>query len=88
MAEPLFINENMKVDDVIRKMQTTKKHLAIVLDEHGGTSGIVSMEDCIEEMVGEIYDEHDDEVKEFIDKKNDNEYIIDPDMDLKDFFEM
>lgn len=88
MSEPLFINENMKVDDVIRKMQNTKKHMAIVLDEHGGTSGIVSMEDCIEEMVGEIYDEHDTEIKEFIDKKNDNEYVIDPDMDLKDFFEM
>ena len=60
MTEPLFINENMKVDDIIRKMQKTKKHMAIVLDEHGGTSGIVSMEDAIEEMIGEIYDEHDD----------------------------
>lgn len=88
MSKPLCINENMKVDDVISKMQTTKKHMAIVLDEHGGTSGIVCMEDCLEEMVGEIYDEHDDEIKEFIDKKNDNEYIVDPDMDLKDFFEM
>ena len=88
MSEPLFINENMKVDDIIRAMQTSQKHMAIVLDEHGGTSGIVCMEDAIEEMVGEIYDEHDDEVKEYVDKKNDHEYIIDPDMDLKDFFEM
>ena len=88
MSEPLFINENMKVDDIIRTMQSNKKHMAIVLDEHGGTSGIVCMEDAIEEMVGEIYDEHDDEVKEYVDKKNDNEYIVDPDMDLKDFFEM
>ena len=88
MTEPLFINENMKVDDIIRKMQSSKKHMAIVLDEHGGTSGIVCMEDAIEEMVGEIYDEHDEEEKEFCDKKNDNEYIVDPDMDLKDFFEM
>ena len=78
----------MKVDDIIRKMQSSKKHMAIVLDEHGGTSGIVCMEDAIEEMVGEIYDEHDEEEKEFCDKKNDNEYIVDPDMDLKDFFEM
>ena len=46
------------------------------------------MEDAIEEMVGEIYDEHDTDKKEFVDKKNDNEYIVDPDMDLKDFFEM
>ena len=88
MSEPLFINENMKVDDIIRTMQSSQKHMAIVLDEHGGTSGIVCMEDAIEEMVGEIYDEHDDEVKEYVDKKNDNEYIVDPDMDLKDFFEM
>lgn len=88
MTEPLFINENMKVDDIIRKMQTSKKHMAIVLDEHGGTSGIVCMEDAIEEMVGEIYDEHDDEEKELVDKKNDHEYVVDPDMDLKDFFEM
>jgi CBS domain containing-hemolysin-like protein len=90
MSEPLFINENMKVDDIIREMQTTKKHMGVVLDEHGGTNGIVCMEDAIEEMVGEIYDEHDtlDDQKEFVDKKNDNEYVVDPDMDLKDFFEM
>lgn len=88
MTEPLFINENMNVNDVIRKMQSSKKHLAVVLDEHGGTSGIVCMEDAIEEMVGEIYDEHDDDEKEMIDKKNDNEYIVDPDMELKDLFEM
>ena len=88
MTEPLFINENMKVDDVIRKMQASKKHMAVVLDEHGGTSGIVCMEDAIEEMVGEIYDEHDDEVKELVDKKNDNEYVVDPDMELEDLFEM
>jgi len=90
MSEPLFINENMKVDDIIRTMQSSKKHMAIVLDEHGGTSGIVCMEDAIEEMVGEIYDEHDgtEDQKEFCDKKNENEYVVDPDMDLKDLFEM
>lgn len=88
MTEPLFINENMKVDDVIRAMQSSKKHMAIVLDEHGGTSGIVCMEDAIEEMVGEIYDEHDEDEKELVDKKNDHEYVVDPEMDLKDFFEM
>ena len=90
MSEPLFINENMKVDDVIRTMQKSKKHMAIVLDEYGGTSGIVCMEDAIEEMVGEIYDEHDttDDEKEFVDKKNENEYIVDPDMGLKDLFQL
>ena len=54
MTEPLYINENMKVDEVIRKMQSNKKHMAIVLDEHGGTSGIVCMEDAIEEMVAYV----------------------------------
>jgi len=88
MTEPLFINDNMKVDDIIRKMQSTKKHMAIVLDEHGGTSGIVCMEDAIEEVVGEIYDEHDEVEKEIIDKKNDNEYIVDPDLDIKELFDM
>ena len=90
MSEPLFINENMKVDDIIRTMQSSKKHMVIVLDEYGGTSGIVCMEDAIEEMVGEIYDEHDaiDDEKEFCEKKNENEYVVDPDMDLKDLFDM
>ena len=90
MTKPLFINENMKVDDVIRMMQSSKKHMAVVLDEHGGTSGIVCMEDAIEEMVGEIYDEHDgvEDEKEFVDKKSENEYVVDPDMGLKDLFEM
>ncbi len=88
MTEPLFINENMKVDDIIRTMQTSKKHLAVVLDEHGGTSGIVSMEDAIEEMVGEIYDEHDEVENDVINQKSEHEYIVDPDMDLSDLFEM
>ena len=90
MSEPLFINENMKVDDIIRTMQSSKKHMVIVLDEHGGTSGIVCMEDAIEEMVGEIYDEHDakDDEKDFCEQTSENEYIIDPDMDLKDLFDM
>jgi len=88
MTEPLFINENMKVDDIIRKMQSTKKHMAIVLDEHGGTSGIVCMEDAIEEMVGEIYDEHDEVDSAEVTQKNDNEYVIDAEMNLEDLFEM
>ena len=90
MTEGLYINENMRVDDIIRAMQKSKKHMAIVLDEYGGTSGIVCMEDAIEEMVGEIYDEHDggEDVKDFCNKKNENEYVIDPDQDLKDLFDM
>lgn len=87
MSKPMFVTEPMKVDDLIRKMQKEKKHLAIVLDEHGGTSGIVTMEDALEEMVGEIYDEHDDEEAAPIKKNGDNAYTIDPDVTIEDLFE-
>ena len=88
MSVPLNITETMKVDDIIREMQKTKKHMAIVLDEHGGTSGIVTMEDAIEQIVGEIYDEHDDDVEEEdivqIDEFN---YKVVPDTELAELFE-
>lgn len=89
MTKPLYINENMRVDDVIRLMQKTKKHMAVVLDEYGGTSGIVCMEDAIEEVVGEIYDEHDEvEPDDVLNKKNDNEFVVDSEMELQDLFDM
>jgi len=88
MTEPLYINENVGVDDIIRSMQRVKKHMAVVLDEHGGTSGIVCLEDAIEEMVGEIYDEHD-EVKNqsmFV-KVEEKEFLVDAEIEIKDLFE-
>ena len=88
MSSPLNITETMKVDDIIKEMQKSKKHMAIVLDEHGGTSGIVTMEDAIEQIVGEIYDEHDDEiVEEDIIKLDENTYKIAPDTELAELFE-
>ena len=88
MSKPLNITETMKVDDIIKEMQKTKKHMAIVLDEHGGTSGIVTMEDAIEQIVGEIYDEHDDEVvEEDIVKLEENSYKIAPDTEIAELFE-
>lgn len=88
MTKPLYINENMRVDDVIRLMQKTKKHMAVVLDEYGGTSGIVCMEDAIEEVVGEIYDEHDEVApSDILNKKNDNEFVVDSEMELQDLFD-
>lgn len=88
MSSPLNITETMKVDDIIKEMQQSKKHMAIVLDEHGGTSGIVTMEDAIEQIVGEIYDEHDDEVlEEDIIKLDENTYKIAPDTELGELFE-
>ena len=87
ITKPLFVTELMKVDDLIRTMQKEKKHLAIVLDEHGGTSGLVTMEDALEEMVGEIYDEHDEVESAPIRKNGENSYNIDPDVTIEDLFE-
>ena len=88
MSIPLNITETMKVDDIIREMQRTKKHMAIVLDEHGGTSGIVTMEDAIEQIVGDIYDEHDDEVvEEDIVKIDEFNYKVAPDAEIAELFE-
>ncbi len=88
MSAPLNITETMKADDVIKEMQKSKKHMAIVLDEHGGTSGIVTMEDAIEQIVGDIYDEHDEEVEEEdIIKIDDFNYKVAPDTELADLFE-
>ena len=89
MSAPLNITETMKADDVIKEMQKSKKHMAIVLDEHGGTSGIVTMEDAIEQIVGEIYDEHDEtEVEEDIIKIDDFNYKVAPDTELSELFEL
>ncbi len=87
MSSPLNIGETMKVDDIIKEMQKSKKHMAIVLDEHGGTSGIVTLEDAIEQIVGDIYDEHDDESQEDIIKLSENTYKIVPDVEIADLFE-
>ena len=89
ITEPIYLNENVKVDDIIRQMQSEKKHMGIVLDEYGGTSGIVCLEDALETMVGEIYDEHDEEeAEEMITKTDNNEYVVDAEMELKDLFDM
>ena len=72
LREPFFVPENKKLDDLLKDFQGMKSHLAIVVDEYGGTSGIVSLEDVIEEIVGDISDEFDDENINFsqIDERN------------------
>ncbi|MDY0277413.1 MAG: hemolysin family protein [Acholeplasma sp.] len=76
IRKPFFVPESMKTSDLFKEMQRTKNHMAIVIDEFGGTSGIVSIEDLLEEIVGNIFDEYDD-VKEEVTILKDNCYVID-----------
>ncbi len=89
ITDVLCINENMKVDDVIREMQKVKKHMAVVVDEYGGTSGIVTFEDAIEQMVGEVYDEHDEpeDIKQSIKQLDEHTYLVDAEVELEELFE-
>lgn len=75
MKEPLFITPSTKLSDLLRMLQLSKSHIAVVADEYGGTMGIVTMEDILEELVGEIWDEHDEVIEEF-EKIDDNKYKI------------
>ncbi len=87
IREPFFVPENKKLDDLLKDFQSMKSHLAIVVDEYGGTSGIVTLEDIIEEIVGDISDEFDDENINFsqIDEKN---FIFEGKINLKDFYKI
>jgi len=82
--EPFYVPENKKLDDLLKEFQEKKIHLAIVVDEYGGTSGILSLEDIIEEIVGEISDEFDNEELNYskIDKHN---YVFEGKISLKEF---
>ena len=73
---PYFVVESQNVDDVFREMRTKKVHMAVVLDEYGGTAGIVTIEDMLEEIVGDIQDEYDVETPE-IEHEGDNTYVVD-----------
>jgi len=85
VREPYFVPENKKLDDLLLEFQEKKIHLAIVVDEYGGTSGIVTLEDIIEEIVGDISDEFDDEDLIFS-KLDDFNYVFEGKTTLKDFY--
>lgn len=83
--EAYFVPENKKLDDLLKEFQEMKMHLAIVVDEYGGTSGLVTLEDIIEEIVGDISDEFDDEDLIFS-KLDENNYVFEGKTALKDFY--
>ena len=86
MTEPLFVYQHTKIRDILKMLQHQKSHVAVVVDDFGGTLGIVTMEDILEELVGEIWDEHD-EVEEDFEKLDENTYRVDCSVSLEDFME-
>jgi CBS domain containing-hemolysin-like protein len=81
---PYFVPETKKIDDLLRDFQENKVHIAIVVDEFGGTSGLVTLEDILEEIVGEINDEYDEDEKNFV-RLNANTFVFEGKTLLTDF---
>ena len=86
MAPAVFIHQSEKISQLLKTLQKNKTHIAVVLDEYGGTLGIVTMEDILEELVGEIWDEHDEVVENYKDL-GDGRYRVDCSVNLDDFSE-
>ena len=84
MTKPLFVQQSENVNELLKILQTNKSHIAVIIDEYGGTLGIVTMEDILEELVGEIWDEHDEIIEDFK-KISDNTYQVDGSLSLDDF---
>ena len=86
MTPVVYVQHGERVNDLLMSLQKEKTHIAVVLDEYGGTLGIVTMEDILEELVGEIWDEHD-EVEEDIQEIGENTYLVDGSTNLEDFLD-
>ena len=84
LQPPMYIVDTARLEDVLRQMQKAKSHFGFVVDEHGGIEGIITLEDLLEEIVGEISDEHDEEVNEQITKVDDRTYFLDGALAVRD----
>lgn len=84
ITPPIFIHKTEKISNLLKLLQSNKSHIAVVLDEYGGTLGIVTMEDILEELVGEIWDEHDDVTEQFKELEP-GKYLVDCDVNMDDF---
>ena len=87
IRQPYFVPETKKIDDLLREFQENKVHIAIVVDEFGGTSGIVTLEDILEEIVGEINDEYDEDEKSYV-RINSNTFVFEGKTLLSDFYKV
>ncbi len=83
----IFVSDSIKISKLIRHLQKSQSHMAVVTDEYGGTVGIVTMEDILEELVGEIWDEHDDVVQD-VERIGENEYLVSGSADVEELFEL
>ena len=86
MTAPLFVYQHTKIRDILKTFQRQKAHIAVVIDDFGGTLGIVTMEDILEELVGEIWDEHD-EVTEDFRKQSDGSWLVSGSASVDDLYE-
>ncbi len=87
ISPPLFVHHSKNISEILTEFKASKNHIAVVIDEYGGTEGIVTLEDILEEVIGEIWDESDD-IDEPIVKLADNHYLISGGLNIEDFFEL
>jgi CBS domain containing-hemolysin-like protein len=84
LKKPFYVVDTARLEDVLRQMQREKFHFGFVVDEHGGVEGIITLEDLLEEIVGDISDEHDEEVNEQIQKQSDGSFLLDGSLAVRD----
>jgi len=84
LQAPMYVVDTARLEDVLRRMQKAKTHFGFVVDEHGGVEGIITLEDLLEEIVGDISDEHDEEVNEQITQMGDRVYVLDGALAVRD----